>query len=124
MISSDYKDYLLSDQDFENVMKTINFKSDYMYFLKTKSKDFEMYWKIIHEMHTETSSNQLYIFFKILNNMKDCACSKSAFEYFIGLLNFDITSFHNENNFKDFWILFHNKVNLKLQKKIFVDYQH
>ncbi len=80
-------------------------------------------WKIIHSMHTLEPYEQLKIFFQILQKFdenKTCICGNDAFIIFKSLFNNDIVNFYKVTNYKEFWIYFHNLINLKLNKKVFL----
>jgi hypothetical protein len=80
-------------------------------------------WKIIHSMHILKPKLQLQIFSKILLKFSNnkCSCEQDAHIIFMALLNENEKIFYHIKYFKDFWIYFHNIINLKLDKDVFID---
>jgi|SanBayMetagenome_1026888.scaffolds.fasta_scaffold27698_1 hypothetical protein len=123
--------FSIPDQDFIKLLIKKNYDNHYTTFFATflneeNYKDskylFSQCWKIIHSMHNQENLLQLVLFVKILKLIthKKCSCTASAYEIFFGLLNNNIETFLNLNNTKEFWILFHNLINIKLSKEIFI----
>ncbi len=123
--------FLVSDQDFIQLLLLKKYNHQHTTFFATflneeNYKDssylFSQCWKIIHSMDSEENLLQLIIFVKILKLIthKKCSCTTSAYEIFFGLVNNNIENFLKLNNTKDFWILFHNIINLKLSKKLHI----
>ena len=95
------------------------FKSD----TNDKLKLYRSAWRLIHYMHEIESYHQLEIFFKILRifSTRKCICGQDAFVIIKSLLNDDWENFSKLTDYKEFWIYFHNLINLKLDKNIFKD---
>ncbi len=123
--------FLIPDQEFIQLLLKKNFNHQQTTFFATflneeNYKDsnylFGECWKIIHSMHSEENLFQLLLFVKILKLIthKKCSCTTSAYEIFFGLVNNNVENFLKLNNTQDFWILFHNIINLKLSKNIHI----
>jgi hypothetical protein len=123
--------FFIPDQDFIELLIKKDFNHEQTTFFATFLNEenyrdtkylFSQCWKIIHTMHSEKNLFQLILFVKILKLIthKQCSCTSSAYEIFFGLINNNINNFLSLNNTKEFWILFHNIINIKLSKNIFV----
>jgi hypothetical protein len=78
-------------------------------------------WILIHSMHILDPFDQLDIFFKILRmfSQQNCICGQDAFVIIKSLFNDELKNFYRLNEYKQFWIYFHNLINLKLNKPVF-----
>ncbi len=88
---------------------------------ENKENIYQAAWILIHFMHSLDPFDQLEIFFKILRifSTQNCICGQDAFVIFKSLFNDDLKNFYQLADFKEFWIYFHNLINLKLDKPIF-----
>jgi hypothetical protein len=80
-------------------------------------------WQIIHSIHILKPNLQLQIFFKILKKftLNECICGHDAHIIFMALINENKNYFYNIENkmYQEFWVYFHNLINLKLDKIIY-----
>jgi hypothetical protein len=95
--------------------------------LKSDEKDLKIFytdaWQIIHSIHILQPNLQLQIFFKILQKftLNECICGHDAHIIFMALLNENKNYFYNIESkmYQEFWVYFHNLINLKLDKIIY-----
>lgn len=91
--------------------------------LADKRKEFyHSSWRVIHSMHNLKPYEQLKTFFEILlkfDEKNSCLCGNDAFNIFNSLFNNEIVNFYQIKNYKEFWIYFHDLINLKQNKKVY-----
>jgi hypothetical protein len=89
---------------------------------KKRKSFFHKSWQKIHLIYRLEPYKQLEIFFKILLKFENnsCLCGNDAYVIFKNLFNNNIKNFFKIKNYKEFWIFFHNLINLKLNKKVFL----
>lgn len=88
---------------------------------KIKNKEYRNAWHLIHSMHIEEPHIQLEIFILLLKFFKKgkCACAHDAWTLFKNII-IDLENFQELEHYKEFWIFFHNQVNLKLSKSVYI----
>ena len=89
-----------------------------------ESRDhFNMLWKKIHSLYTIRNPRiQLRVFFSILLELPyNCPCRVSSRILFYNIIQNDTDNFVKKIvDYNLFWIFFHNLINIKLNKAIFV----
>lgn len=78
-------------------------------------------WHLIHSMHNEEAHIQIEIFVTILKFFKfgTCACAHDGWTLFKAIIH-ELDYFKEIENYQDFWIFYHNQVNLKLSKELYI----
>ncbi len=122
--------FILTELDYVDQLNKSNLNIKSKLFLLNIAKSIssiQLYhecWSAIHNMHDTNALLQLNIFYRILERLtnNNCSCEQSGWTIFNGLINDDVQNFFKIQNKKLFWFQFHNYVNLKLNKQIYIDY--